>query len=351
MRKFKIAYIIPSLASTGPVIALRDIIDASESFLDCDIYYFDTSETPINFKCKTHKISFFYKFNENEYEIIHSQMFRADLYVFIWFLINRKKYQTKFISSCHNEIEKDLYYLYGIIISKTISPLWKYILNSFDKVVVNSEVLANTNSLINYEIINYIRKQYANYLIPDADEVVISHFIKGKKVIGYVASLIRRKNHHQILRFLKNNSNYVALFLGLGKESSKLQLIIKELNIESQVLFLGYRQDSRPYYKYFDIYCAPSYSEGFSLSIIDSFSNKVPVALSKLSIWGELTDKNEIVFFEIHDDNSFSNAIKYLENDGIRLANNAFEFYIQNFSPEIKSKNYFNLYEKISTNG
>ena len=143
----------------------------------------------------------------------------------------------------------------------------------------------------------------------------------------------------------------MAYYYFLLKESSKLQLIIKELNIESQVLFLGYRQDSRPYYKYFDIYCAPSYSEGFSLSIIDSFSNKVPVALSKLSIWGELTDKNEIVFFEIHDDNSFSNAIKYLENDGIRLANNAFEFYIQNFSPEIKSKNYFNLYEKISTNG
>ncbi len=345
MKKFRIAYIIPSLASTGPVIALRDIIDTLESFVDCDIYYFDTSESPINFKCKTNKISFFSKINEKKYDVIHSHMFRADLYVFIMFLINRKKYKTKFISSCHNEIEKDLYFLYGKIISKTISPLWKYILNSFDKVVVNSKILAKVNLLSNYVIINYMRNQYADYLIPNTDELLISQFIKGKKVIGYVASLTRRKNHHQILRFLKNNSNYVGLFLGLGEEFSKLQLIIKELKIENQVLFLGYRQDSRPYYKYFDIYCAPSYSEGFSLSLIDSFSNKVPAVLSKLSIWENLTDKNEIVFFEIDDDNSFSKAIKFTENNGVKLANNAFEFYIQNFSPEIVSKNYFNLYE------
>lgn len=351
MKKYKIAYIIPSLNCSGPVIALRDIIEATESFTDCDIYYFDSADTPLKFKSKTYKISFFSKINVRKYDIIHSHMFRADLYVYTNYLINRKKYSTKFISSCHNEIENDLYFLYGKIISKIFSPIWIYFLNSFDKVIVNSKILANVNLIKNYEIICYMRKQYSNYLIPAEDEALISKFIKGKTVIGYVASLIKRKNHSQILKFLQKNSNYVGLFLGIGEEFSKLMLEIKDLNIESQVLFLGYREDSRPYYKYFDIYSATSYSEGFSLSIIDAFSNNVPVILSRLSIWNDLKDKVEVVFFEVDNELSFSNSIEYLQVYSDELSTNAFQYYNNYFSPEIVSKNYFNLYQNLTNNG
>jgi glycosyltransferase involved in cell wall biosynthesis len=345
LKKFKIAYIIPSLGSTGPVIALRDLIESLAPFVVCDIYFFDSADNPIVFECSTKKISFFDRINEYEYDVIHSHMFRADLYVFINFLFYRGNSRTKFISSCHNELEKDLFFLYGKIISKMTTPLWKYIMNSFDKVVVNSKILAEVNALRKYEVISYIRNRSSKYLIPYTDEREISQFIEGRTVIGYVASLTKRKNHLQIIRFLIKNSNYVAIFLGVGEELSSLQAIIRKNRIENQVLFLGYRQDSRPYYKYFDVYCSPSYSEGFSLSLIDSFSNKVPTVISKLSVWDDLTDKIETVFFQIDDDNSFSEAMKFTEFNRVDLAKNAFNFYIKRFSQDRVSGDYFRLYE------
>lgn len=347
MKKVNIAYIVPSLSSTGPVIAIRDLIDATRSFANCDVYYFDDSASKIDLNVNVFKISFFKNIDLKKYDIVHSHMLRADLYIYFNYLIFSSQRRVIFISSCHNEIKKDLTFLYGSVISKLVSPIWQFALNKFDKVIVNSERLAKNNGLKNYKIIGYIRQIKSDYVIQDIDDDTITKFVKGRKVIGFVASLIERKNHSQIFRFLKAHEGYVALLLGVGDCQEKLKLEVDKLRISSQVLFLGYKQDSRPFYKYFDLYCSPSYSEGFSLALIDAFSNNVPVALSKLGVYDELTDREDVAFFDVDNDLSMAKAIKFIAEESGKLIENANKIYIEKYSPSQVAKDYFLFYKLL----
>jgi glycosyltransferase involved in cell wall biosynthesis len=129
-----IAFILPSLANKGPVILALELINYFiKEGHKCDVYYFDNIKE-LDVPCFTQRISFFKKIDFNRYDIIHTHMFRPDIYCAIY---KSKIYKTtKVVSTIHTAIYDDLKYAYGFFKSLIMIPFWKKAWEAKDHIVV-----------------------------------------------------------------------------------------------------------------------------------------------------------------------------------------------------------------------
>ncbi len=120
------------------------------------------------------------------------------------------------------------------------------VLNNVDHVVANSEFTknlaiengVNSNKI---KVINpgvYPIKPIDNKSLEEAE-----NFLKGKnpKIIT-VSRFDKRKNHEKVIMALRNLKeiypNIIYICIGLGEEEENIKNLVKELNLDKQVLFL-----------------------------------------------------------------------------------------------------------------
>lgn len=105
-------------------------------------------------------------------------------------------------------------------------------------------------------------------------------------VIATVAEFIKRKNYKTMLeaiRLLKNkHSNIKFLVCGRGQEEEKIKKQIKKLDIEQEVVLLGYRKDVNRILQCSDVFMLASFHEGLTLSIIEAMSFELPCVVSNV---------------------------------------------------------------------
>jgi glycosyltransferase involved in cell wall biosynthesis len=102
----------------------------------------------------------------------------------------------------------------------------------------------------------------------------------SKKVIGCVASLEKRKDHHTLLKaasvIQRQRDDVVFVLVGAGDLRADLEREASVLGLKN-VMFEGYQDDPYSYYKVFDVFVMTSRQEGLGSSILDAFSYRVPV--------------------------------------------------------------------------
>lgn len=99
-----------------------------------------------------------------------------------------------------------------------------------------------------------------------------------------VGELNKNKNHQVIIRAigkLKNRKIKYAL-CGEGPLDNELRDLTKELDVENQVKFLGFRKDISELMNIADLFAFPSYREGLSLSLMEAMASGMPVVCSKI---------------------------------------------------------------------
>ena len=72
------------------------------------------------------------------------------------------------------------------------------------------------------------------------------------------------------------------LFVGGGNEENALREKVKTLGIGPHVVFAGYRKDIQRYYEIMDISVLASFSEGLSLTLLESMSHGIPVVATEV---------------------------------------------------------------------
>ena len=98
-----------------------------------------------------------------------------------------------------------------------------------------------------------------------------------------VGELTKRKNHIVILKALSKipRSNIKYVIAGKGKLEFKLKQAIKQLNLEDEVILLGYRSDIRKILHASDCFVFPSLQEGLPVVIIRSYGRRTTCYLLK----------------------------------------------------------------------
>ncbi len=139
---------------------------------------------------------------------------------------------------------------------------------------------------------------------------------KDKKILLSAGELIKRKNHETIIQAVKemHDNTIVYVICGHGELEGYLKKLVKELEIEEQVYFLGYRNDIAEIYQVADLFVFPSYQEGLPFALLEAMESKKAAVFSKIRVNTDLID-DEDVLVEPTDMRGFCKAISKVLSD------------------------------------
>ncbi|MGB2762535.1 MAG: glycosyltransferase family 4 protein [Minisyncoccales bacterium] len=141
-----------------------------------------------------------------------------------------------------------------------------------------------------------------------------------KKVIGIVARLVREKGYLDIFKafkkVLKIFPETTLLIIGPLEPEKKDAInpdIIKNYDIEKNVLFLGEREDVEEIYLLMDIFVLPSWREGLGISILEASAMKKPVIATDIRGCREAVDDGKTgILVPVRNPEKLAEAIIYL---------------------------------------
>lgn len=113
-------------------------------------------------------------------------------------------------------------------------------------------------------------------------------------VILSVGELNKNKNHEVVIKALAkmNNQSIHYLICGKGLLENKLKELAKNLGIEKQVHFLGFRKDISEICNASDLFVFPSYREGLSVALMEAMASGLPVVCSDIRGNSDLIENN-----------------------------------------------------------
>lgn len=208
--------------------------------------------------------------------------------------INLKKYANRFFACS----EKSGLYWYGRKICN--SNKYKLIKNGLDTEVYNFDK----------EVREKLRKEYN---------------LNGKIVIGFVGRISKDKNLSffikVIKKIIKENSKYVFLVVGDGKELRKMKIQCKE--IQNNVIFLGNRKDVNRQLNCMDLLVLPSKREGLPMVALEAQLTGLPCYLSN-TITKEV-DIGNTKFLKLNKNEWIRELKKFSKKNNITIDRNKFD--------------------------
>ncbi len=111
------------------------------------------------------------------------------------------------------------------------------------------------------------------------------------------------------------------LFIGGGSEEHALREKTKVLGIEPHVVFAGFKKDIHRYYEIMDISILTSFSEGLSLTLLESMSYGIPVVATQVGGNPEVVEEGKTGYLVPVKDNRIlvDRIVRLLQDRNLRL--------------------------------
>jgi len=203
-----------------------------------------------------------------------------------------------------------------------------YFYDKFQKIICVSQVVkTNLNRSLTIDITS---KLEVVHNILDLEEIEIKskqkdiHWNPDIVQILTVGRLSAEKGHADflpvILKLKQKKLKFKWWIIGDGKERSKIDRLIQELNLSDNVEVLGKKENPFPYYKACDVYLQPSKYEGHCVSIIEAkYFNKPIVSNNFAGITDEIENEYNGLICEMNFDSQYKALEKVIKNKGLRL--------------------------------
>lgn len=134
-------------------------------------------------------------------------------------------------------------------------------------------------------------------------------------VLMSTGQISKRKNQEVVVKSLSriNNPHVKYLIVGKGELEEQLKELAKELKVEKQVVFTGYRKDICNLLHAVDLFVFPSLQEGLPVALMEAMASGLPVVCSRIRGNTDLIVNGQGGYLvSPRDINGFSNAIKIL---------------------------------------
>ena len=136
-------------------------------------------------------------------------------------------------------------------------------------------------------------------------------------VIGFVGGLYDGKGLNYLINAFynikKSLPSSILVIVGDGPDKHKFIRTVKELNLEDNVIFTGYKTNPFPYIKGFDLMVVPSLSEAFGIVIFEALYVGTPVFGSNVGGIPEVLKYEELIF-DLKTDDLENNIINFFNN-------------------------------------
>ena len=271
-------------------------------------------------------------------DIIHVHLFPALYWVGISSIFKRNK---KFFFSEHIFESKRR--------NKILRPIEKLIYNRYNKIIGVSEI-------VSLELNKWIKLPRKTIFINNGIDLNTKKIIKnreilqqhsGKKLIIMAARIGPPKNQSTLIKaFSHLDNSYHLLLAGDGPQIDEMRQLSHELKLNDNVSFLGIRNDVLSLMKTCDLSVLSTYSEGFGLGIMESFSVGTPCLASNIKVLRSIL-KNDLILFDTENDKELAHKIqtiienKNIHNELVEYGNSL----VKEYSIEKMVKKYSKLYE------
>lgn len=345
----KVAYILPSLINKGPIVVVNNIVKYLQKYVErVDVYYFDESESKLDFECNVYKIDKKDHINFDDYDIIHSHTIRPDIYI-------KKNLgritKSKIITTIHQDTYGVFKLRFNSIISFFITLYWLYIQSKFHKILaISNQIRDKYHYIFKDKIVTIYNGAEIdeNQTIDNNIQNSIEDLKKkGFKVLISYCNITKDKGLQNVLDVLNSLNEYAYVIIGDGPYLKTLRKIAKENIVEDRVLFFPYLKKPYFYLKHADVYMMPSYSEGFGLAVVEASLMKKSIVCSNIGTFKEIFMNNEVNFFDLNNKESLISSIKNAYEKKEAYAEAAFYRANDFFTAETMSYNHYCFYKEL----
>lgn len=117
-------------------------------------------------------------------------------------------------------------------------------------------------------------------------------------IIGYVARLYHQKNPQEFINIakvlVKQSSEVVFVLVGIGEFEAEIVELIREEELEDNVILTGFQEHIADYYELFDIYLSTALYEGLPYTLIEAMRAGLPAVVS------DVTGNNELIINKVN---------------------------------------------------
>lgn len=265
--------------------------------------------------------------NEEKFDIIHTHTPMGSVVTRLAAKKARKKYHTRVIYTAHG-----LHFFKGASAKNWLIfyPVEKYLSKYTDTLI-----------LINQEDYDLCKRKFKKckdiQYVPGVgiDEAKFDFEMSEKEkhdlrksvgvkdddfVIIYPAEISKRKRQIWLIEtindLLNKNSNIHLLLPGKDSLDGKCQELVKELGLEKQVHFLGYRKDIPKLLKISNLAISSANQEGLPVNIMEAMYVGLPIVASDCRGNRDLIQDNVNGYLvSLKDNERFSNSIENIYND------------------------------------
>lgn len=194
---------------------------------------------------------------------------------------------------------------------------------------------------------------------------IAKRYALPKHFVLYVGDVNYNKNIEGLLQafsiLIANKSKYTNNSIGLvlvGKafkddipETRKILQLVKELNLEDLVVMPGFVPDAdlAGIYNLADVYCQPSFYEGFGLPVLEAMACGTPVAASRTQALVEIAE-GAACFFNPHNPSDIASVLADILNKPVlreELSKSGL-LHVENFSWQKTAKETIDVYKKVA---
>lgn len=155
---------------------------------------------------------------------------------------------------------------------------------------IGADIVFSVNQRIFFDTVEKGQNAERSFVIPnaidlsDALEALPKASLQGKEkiTIGTIGRLDRSKGFDYVIKSLKNlekisDKNFVLKIAGDGYYEPVLRNLVKELELEEKVEFLGWIKNKKEFFDSIDIFCLPSKNEPFGIVILEAMKFAKPI--------------------------------------------------------------------------
>ncbi|MFA4948779.1 MAG: glycosyltransferase [Candidatus Krumholzibacteriia bacterium] len=158
---------------------------------------------------------------------------------------------------------------------------------------------------------------FNRYNGPGRKEVLGAFGIAGSaaRVFGSVSRLNPVKDHATMIRafgeVVRDFADCALLIVGDGPERGAIERLVRELQLESRVILVGFTNDIPKYLAAMDAFLQPSREEGLSLTILEAAAAGVPVIATPVGGTPEIISNGETgTFIPVGDVDALAGAMR-----------------------------------------
>jgi len=355
-------------AKTHIISLMKQLDKMMEAKVICfieDTFYYDLLKEGINIEVFMQKSRMdmsvvkrlIDEIQKEDYDIIHCHGARANFLV----MFIRNKINKTMITTIHSDYRLDFRdSFYKKII---FTPLNAMALRKFDYYIAISDefkkMLVDRGFNENRIFVVYNGIDLEDEPVYVSKEEFLDRYninAKDKVIAGIIARLDLVKDHETFIKaakkVLETRKDIVFLIAGTGKDEARIKSMVKELNIEEHVYFLGYVEDQYSFFNAIDINVLTSISESFPYAILEGARMKKPIISTDVGgIHHLIRDGHNGWLINIKDFNALADRLLYfMENrESINaMGENLYESVENSFSSRSMAESHYNIYEKIA---